>query len=129
MIVPDANVFIAYFQKKEPTRSLLDNNISKQKIIFSVVSIAEFLVKALPEEKDIMEGFLRDFGCISVDEKIMEQAVLYRQQALQKSKRSHLLDCFIAATAKVHQAILLTFDRRDYPFRDISVKQPEELKA
>lgn len=127
MIVPDTNIFIAYFEKKEPAFPLLESFISKKQVIFSVTSVAEFLVKARPVEKDIIDDYLKEFGSVPIDEEIMYQAVIYRKATLTKTKRVLLLDCFIAATAKIHKATLLTFDRGDYPFSDISVKTPIEI--
>jgi len=128
MVVPDTNVLIAYFSsKKNPIVYLLDKMLEKQNVLFSVVAVAEFLVKAKPVESDFFLQIVDEIGIVPIDKEVMKQAILYRKSTLQKTKKSHLLDCFIAATAKIHKATLLTLDRHDYPFSDITVKQPEEL--
>lgn len=130
MVIPDTNVLIAYFSSKENLIvSMLDKMLEKQKVLFSVVAVAEFLVKAQDEEQKIMERMIAENSLIPIDAIIMKQAVRYRKQTLRKSRRILMLDCFIAATARIHKATLLTFDRRDYPFSDIKVRQPEEIIA
>ncbi|MBI4991550.1 PIN domain-containing protein [Candidatus Gottesmanbacteria bacterium] len=127
MILPDTNVLIAYFANHESSVMLLNEALLHKKLVFSVIAVAEFLAKANKEATTTMNHFVDEIGIKEITREIMEQAVTYRKQTLQKSKRAHLLDCFIAATAKVHKATLLTFDHRDYPFPDLSVKQPEEI--
>lgn len=129
MILPDTNVLIAYFAKREPLVFLLDKAILNKKIVLSIIVVAEFLVKANEIDAVVFRQLIGQIGIKEITREIMEQAIIFRKQSLQKSKRIHLLDCFIAATAKVHKATLLTFDRHDYPFRNLSVKQPEELVA
>lgn len=129
MILPDTNVLIAYFANRESSVSLLNNAILNRKLMLSVIVVAEFLVKADEIDAATFRQLIERIGIKEITREIMEQAVTYRKQTLRKSKRAHLLDCFIAATAKVHKAILLTLDRRDYPFRDLSVRQPEERVA
>lgn len=126
MILPDTNILIAYFTHTEPVFSFMDREINKKSVVFSVIAIAEFLIKATAEESNIVTQMAEQTGIIPVDQAVMLQAVRYRKMAMKKHKRVHLLDCFIAASAKLHQAILLTYDRRDYPFKDLQIKQPGE---
>lgn len=128
MIVPDANILIAYFSTKSKTRPVFDELVISKKIIFSIVAVAEFLVGATEEEAKILAEMMKKNKLIPLDKNIMEQAVSYRKKTLQKTKRAHLLDCFIAATAKFYNATLVTLDSSDYPFSDLTVKQPEELR-
>lgn len=129
MIVPDTNILIAYSTIQEPAHGIVKQHIVKKTILFSIVAVAEFLVKATSQESELLRRMTDEIGLIDVNKSIMEQAVLYRKEALRKTKRSHILDCFIAATAKIHKATLLTCDKRDYPFPDITVKQPEEVRT
>ena len=106
---------------------MIEQALEKRQILLSVVSVGEFLVAASEAETAIVDEMIVILGIISIDRAIMDQAVVFRQHVLRKSKRVLLLDCFIAATAKLRNATLLTFDRRDYPFSGIKVKEPQEL--
>jgi len=127
MILPDTNILVAYFKGSDLVTTLVDRAIEEKQILLSIIPIAEFLVKASSEEEAIIEQIIAMIGFIPLDQVIMNQTVVFRRQALRKTKRSHLLDCFIAATAKIHNATLVTFDRGDYPFRGLKVCQPEDL--
>lgn len=129
MILPDTNIIIAYFKGIEPAFSLLEHAIETRTIGFSVISSAEFLIRATEKETALFNQVIEKAGVISIDLTIMEKAVDYRKAALTKTKRILLLDCFIAATAKLHNATLLTYDKRDYPFTGVTVKTPEEIAA
>jgi len=128
MILPDTNILIAYFNDYKPVTTLLDPAIEEKQLLLSIIAVGEFLVKATVEEEKAVDQMIAKMGVIPIDRGVMDQAVRLRKQVLRKTKRTHLLDCFIAATAKVYGATLLTFDRNDYPFRDIAVRQPEDLK-
>lgn len=127
MILPDTNILIAYFSKVTTVESLLDIHIRQRTILFSVICVSEFLVKARPQEINILKKLITSLKLIPIDQPIMEQAVVYRKRVVKKSKRVYLLDCFIAATAKVHRAILVTANPSDFPFKDIQVKQPQDI--
>lgn len=127
MILPDTNILIAYFSRRESAASLVRQAISKKKVIFSIVAVAEFLTKATKKDSLVMSQLIDEIGLVGLTREIMNLAVMYRKIVLRKTKRVLLLDCFLAATAKIHNATLVTFDRHDYPFSDIAVKQPEEL--
>lgn len=124
LILPDTNIFIAYFLRQEPAASLIKEAILEREIRFSVVSVAEFMVKASSRESSVMNKLLDEFGMIAIDREIVNQAVLYRKYIEKKIKKVYLLDCFLAASAKITGATLITYDVDDYPFTDISVKTP-----
>lgn len=124
MILPDTNVLIAYFRNYQPVTALLDHAIEEKQLLLSVIAVCELLVKATVEEESAVTQLIDKLGIIPVDRIIMDQAVILRRQALRKTKRSHLLDCIIAATANVHNAVLLTLDKRDYPFPNLVIREP-----
>ena len=67
---------------------------------------------------------IREFKIVEIDEQTTRTAAKYRKQYSQKSKRIFLIDCFLAAQAKVHNLILVTNNRPDFPMRDIKVIVP-----
>lgn len=127
VILPDTNILIAYFLRKEPAASLVKEAIIRRKILFSVITVAEFLIKASLRETSTLNKILNEFGAVDINREIMNQAVAYRKQTERKTKKVYLLDCFLAATAKIHKAGIITEDTKDYPFNDIIIKTPEEI--
>src|SRR3989344_3312042 len=121
-ITPDTNVLIAYFGNSPIAGPLLEAYISDRKIILSIVVISEFLVKATIKEEKILREFAKLAPVRNVDWEIADEAVKLRRETLRKTN-IHMLDCFIAATAKISKATLLTFDRRDFPFKGLKLKE------
>lgn len=127
MILPDTNILIAYFTKQEPVFTVFEQSLRNQSVLISIVTAAEFLIRATEKETRLFRQLLEQQRVIAVDTAVMEKAVEYRKMALRKTKRVLLLDCFVAASAYLHNATLLTYDTRDYPFSDLTIQKPEAL--
>lgn len=124
MYLPDSNVVIRAFQGYEPEASLLKRHIMKGSIKISVIVVAEFLVKATDEQTERFNNLLKEFGSLLIEEEAAIIAAEYRKQFLGKSKRVFLLDCFLAAQAKLKNFILVTNNRSDFPMKDIQIVRP-----
>lgn len=124
MYLPDSNVLILAFKKQEPEAIFLRRQILKRSLAISVIVIAEFLVGANEEQKKKLDSLLREFGALDVNEKIAKAAAEYRTQYLRKSSRTFLLDCFLAAQAKIHNFTLVTNNKSDFPMKDIKIIHP-----
>lgn len=129
MILPDTNILVAYFDTREPAASILKQAIAAADAVFSPIVVGEFLVKATQKQTMAVHQWIDAFGLLVVDRRIMEQGVIYRKTCLHKIKRVQFLDCLIAATAKIHGATVVTYNRKDYPFSDLSIRQPEEIES
>ncbi|MBI2641597.1 PIN domain-containing protein [Candidatus Roizmanbacteria bacterium] len=44
-----------------------------------------------------------------------------RKKYLGRGRKLALPDCFIAATCKIYNLILVTFDKRDFPMEDVDI--------
>ena len=119
----DTNVYIRALVGRNPDSAFLKHAVRNKAVILSPVVIAEFLPRALREEQEIFEEIVRSFPLVSIDEETARIAAAYRKQFLQKS-RTKLLDCFLAAQAKQHNATLVTNNREDFPMRDIKIISP-----
>lgn len=126
MYLPDSNVVIRALQGHEQEASFIKDNIVSRSIKISVVVVAEFLVKATEEQAERFNSILKEFGSLSIDEETARIAGEYRKKLLRKSKRVFLLDCFLAAQAKVHDLILVTRNSADFPMNDIGIVSPEK---
>ena len=120
----DTNVILEAFWGKQPTAKLVKNWIKQGKIAISAISVGEILSKASKEEKEKLSLLIRRFGVLAVDEVVASIAGEYRHQFSRKKKKAYLLDCFIAATAKLHSLILVTRNIKDYPMKNIQVINP-----
>lgn len=120
----DTNILLEVFSGKAPSASLVKLWIEEGKIAISAVTVAEILSKASTEEKEKLGLLISKFGVLPVDRVIAEIAGQYRQDFARKEKRVYLLDCFIAATAKLFNLKLITRNLKDYPMTDIEVLSP-----
>ena len=123
LILPDTNAWVAYFVGQEPVAEIIAQAILAQKVVVSVVVASEFLIKATPEQKRRFYLMIGTFGVEDINLAVAEAAVQLRQGATKKSKKAYLLDCFIAATAKLKNATVLTFDRRDFALTGVKIME------
>jgi len=123
IFLPDTNIFILGFQQGTIEAEFLDEIISKGNLYISVVVVSEFLANADNSEIMNFEKLLNTFIVLPVDTEVAIQAAEYRRQSLKK-KRSEMLDCFLAAQAKLNNLTLVTNDKSDFPMKDIKVITP-----
>lgn len=124
MYLPDTNIFVKALSSLEPEASFLKRATEKGAIRISVVVVAEFLAKANEGESDEFRKLTVEFGVVPINEEIAIVAADYRRQLLSKKKRIIIVDCFLAAQAKLHHLILVTNNRADFSMRDIKVITP-----
>lgn len=119
----DTNICIRAIAGKEPDASFLAKAIQKNALVLSVITVGEFLSKASAKEELAFDKLRQAFLVLPINEETALIAAAYRKASLQTS-RTRLLDCFLAAQAKVHNATLVTNNRSDFPMRDIRVIVP-----
>lgn len=117
----DTNILLEAFWGKEPVASRVKNWIKEGEIALSPICIAEVLSKGSREEKEKLKLLQNQFGILPIDATVAEIAGNYRFEFSQKSKKVYLLDCFMAATAKLFNLKLVTHNVKDYPMKDIEV--------
>jgi len=105
----DTNTIIDYLENKLPETSnkVLDNNITK----ISVISRIELLVwkKASDEQLEILVDFIK--ASIVFD---LSEAVILKSIEVRRNFGLKLPDAIIAATAIIHNLILLTRNLKDF---------------
>lgn len=114
LILPDTNAWVDYFAGQEPIAGVITQAIREQKLVISVIVAAEFFVKATSQQRRRFELIIDTFGVEDITWLVAKEAIRMRQKARLKSKRVYLLDCLIAATAKLKSAAVLTLDKRDF---------------
>lgn len=121
--LPDTNIFIKAAKGYSPESEFLNKIIKKKQIIISAIVMGEFLAKATKQEEKAFDNLLSELEIIPVDSKVAKIAAKYRKESL-KIKRVQMLDCFLAAQAKLHNLTLVTNNKSDFPMRDIKVISP-----
>ena len=121
MFIPDTNVLIHAFLGMEPYASWLVENIKSKKILLSTIVLAEFLSGANEEEEIAIIKLSNIVEVLPIDRKIAQIGGKYRKKYSKKTKKVWLIDCLIAATCKVYGATLVTYDKKDYPMKDIKI--------
>lgn len=124
MFLPDSNIFIRAIKGEEPEASFLGKHMKNGKLFISVVVVSEFLVKAKDNEVEFFERLLEKFTVLQVDLEVSRIAADYRKLFVKRTKRTILLDCFLAAQAKVNHLTLVTNNKADFPMKDIKVITP-----
>lgn len=120
----DTNIILESFWGREPVSSRVKSWIEAGQIAVSTVSIGEIVSKASQSEKEKLRLLVSKFGALPVDQVVAEIAGNYRHQFSRKQKKVYLLDCFIAATAKLYNLKLVTRNIKDYPMEDIEIFDP-----
>jgi len=103
---------------------LLKKWYSNKTLAISTISIAEFLTKSDIEDQKKFNNLLYSIETLPVSIDIAKQAAIYRKQFSRKVKRVHMLDCMLAATAKIHKCTLVTTNLKDFPMKDIKILDP-----
>jgi predicted nucleic acid-binding protein len=66
-------------------------------------------------------AFLESFDILSIDKKVAQIAGDLKRKT--KQQQLELDDCFIAATALIHQAVLITHNPKHYPHKGLVLKK------
>src|SRR5687768_5026008 len=74
------------------------------------------------DDRERVEAFLRQFPIVELDESIARDVITLRQQ-----HRLKLPDAIIWASARVHDALLVSRNRKDFPARDPGIRIPYQL--
>ncbi len=124
MYLPDTNIYIYALLGKSPYSDLLSQWQKNKTLSISTISIAEYLAKAVDEDKEMFDNLISFVKILPVDIEVARQAGIYRKQFHTKTKKVFLLDCMLAATAKVHNLTLVTVNKADFPMKDIKILEP-----
>ena len=90
---------------------------------YSIVTEIEVYAGAREAELPETDLLLSAISRLSLDEPVAKEAVRYLK-LYAKSHGTDLPDAVIAATAHVHQLILVTWNIKHFPMSDIKVQSP-----
>lgn len=126
MYLFDTDILIWVLRGNEQIVEKVSQMKDRQPVAISVISIAEIYKNIFPSEIINTELFLDSHLQLPIDADIAKQAGFYWQEYSKQYKNFSLTDCFIAASAKTHQATLVTMNAKHFPMTDISVLDPSK---
>ncbi len=124
MYLPDTNIIIRALAGEKKEAKFLKMALGEANISISVIVIAEFVVKSDPTSLKIFNQLADHSSIVEVDREVAETAGYYRKKFLRKITRYFMLDCFLAAQAKIHNLILVTNNKSDFPMKDVKIIKP-----
>ncbi len=116
----DTNILIDYLKGEIEAKNTIEQH---DQIAISIISYMEVMVGVDQANKKLVEDFLNSFQIFNFDEKMTAEIVDARN-----SLKIKLPDAIILATAKKHNAILITRNFKDFPKGTKGVMIPYQLE-
>jgi len=116
MFILDTDIIILFLKHHQPVVNLMAT-IQDQDLAISVLSIGEIhdgLLRRSETKKTQFANFLKSFKILDVDEQIAIEFGSLRNFLRGKNQVIGDIDTLIAATCLVHQAALVTGNRKNY---------------
>ena len=117
----DSDVVIEYFKASTETVALVEGLGPKSKIAVSVLTVIEVKSGAMPNVEQKIERFFRFVKTVNVNLDIANLASHYMKNWKKKGKTLYLVDASIAATCVLHDLILVTYNKKDYPIKELEM--------
>ena len=115
----DTNILIDYLNG---VRAAKDEIGRYQRPLISMITWIEVMIGARPVDAALVRAFLSGFERIEIDQAVAEEAVELRRQ-----RRLRLPDAIIWASARRHDALLVTRNSKDFPPQEPEVRVPYSL--
>ncbi len=115
----DSDILISCLRGKAENLALIEDICREEVPAISSLSCFEIWVGVRPREEEAVSNFLSSLWILSVDQPIAKQAAEYARVYRKRGITLSSMDTLIAATAKVHDLILVTSNTRDFPMPDI----------
>ena len=123
----DTDLAIEHLRQRPFALEFLEQLIAESVVCFSVITELEAFVGARPEELGRTEIFFDRIVRLNVDERIPRLAATFRRK-YGEEHGTELTDAMIAATAAVHNLVLVTYNHRHYPMPEVNVICPPRDK-
>lgn len=112
----DSDVVIWYLKGREKETKLLHEFSPKGDLAISVVTITEVRVGLKKQPEKIIKQLQEIFKPLPLDAKTAELAGAYKQKY-----NFDIADMFIAATAVLSDSILVTYNQKHFPMKEIKL--------
>ena len=117
----DTDVIIDFLRGKEGAKRIMSSVRDEDMPCCSAVTVAEIRAGMRDKEEPATMAFLESFDILSIDKKVAQLAGDLKRKT--KQQQLELDDCFIAATAIAHQALLITHNPKHYPHKNVMIKK------
>jgi len=118
----DSDIIIDHLRGTGNLEELIKDS-AKNSCFISVISIAEIYSLLYANEFEIVNALISQLKIFNVDLVIAKLAGTYRMN-FSKSYLLTIPDAIIAATAKIHNTILVTKNLKHFPMEDIEKIKP-----
>lgn len=114
-VLIDTTVLVDVSKRREPAASWLNEAIRyRDQICISTVTVAEFFAGIGPAQREDWRFFIERLTHWEVTTEIAIQAGILRYDLARRGRALAISDGLIAATAIVHDAVLVTANIRDF---------------
>jgi hypothetical protein len=121
----DTTVLVAHLRgDEEISQLMLDLVAAGHLLCVSCVNVAEVERGIRPKERRAATTLLDRLTFLSTTVEAAIRAGRYLAELSERGRTLHLADALVAATARVHGAVLVTDNVADFPMRDIRVMRP-----
>ena len=120
-ILFDTDIIINFLRGNEAAKRVMLSIEDEDMPSCSVVTVAEIRAGMREGEQLATMSLLESFDVLSIDKKIAQLAGDLKRKTRQQ--QLELDDGFIAATALIHQAVLITHNPKHYPHKDLVLKK------
>ncbi len=108
----DTDVIVEYLRGREQAVKYLES--LEGMLHVSAITVAELYSGVRDDEQEALEQFLSAFDVVAVDQVLARSAGLCRK-GYQPAHGTGLADAIVAMSAKAVEAVLVTFNKRNYP--------------
>lgn len=115
----DSNVLIRYLRKRYQVRAFLDQWARDDQVSISVVTRSEILAGMRPEQETRTLLLLDSLGNRPVTSEIADRAGRWIYQYARRGVQLAFPDALIAATAAVHDLVLVTSNGKHFPMPEV----------
>ncbi|MBI2326851.1 type II toxin-antitoxin system VapC family toxin [Candidatus Curtissbacteria bacterium] len=116
----DSDVIIEYLKDNRETVTLI-NKTGGKGLSCSVLTIIEVKRGVRPKQEATSADLFKIIKAYPVDKQIAELAVAFAREWQGKGKFLQLVDACIAATCVIYDLTLVTYNKRDYPMKELRI--------
>lgn len=124
----DSDILIWHLRGRHDVVRLLDELSESGSLSISPISVLEVQAGVKPGEEARTTAFLEGLRCVPIDRGIAGHAGEYIRAYRAKGISLDFADSLLAATAALHNLILVTKNKAHFPMPDVQVLQEESRR-
>ena len=117
----DSDVVIWFFKGRDKEVELLNTLSAKGRLLISAVTVIEVRTGISRQAETVIKNLKNLFDVVVIDVRVAEQAGAYKQKY-----GLGIADMLIAASTKISNSTLVTYNKKHYPMRDIKLYDSSE---